>query len=266
MEKIKVILDRKKVSAQEIASGEDFKLVLKEATKNIPIWKSWWFYGSAGLASIIMVAITMNWNHLANIATSKEHLSSASIADSEITLASNIDEQILDKEHFIDSDTKNLDYGHQLKVAEATNGLVLKTSINKGGEETPLTKIEKTNSSSETMIDSKTTSNRAKVDVTLNNMPNIGGVFYGPITIEDLCFNRKITSSPNIEITSFKINYNTNDGDVIKSVTGDVIPKDICLQLERWNLNSTVFITEIRGVSTNGEVLMLSSMSLIPTN
>jgi len=266
MEKIKVILDRKKVSSEEIASRQDLNSVLKGASTNVPIWKSGWFYGSVGLASVAIVAITATWNQSANVDTANERVLTASLTDSNVITA--VHEAIQKPEPVVlvtsekKEETAELDVKNAPVLKPEEKKVVLQEEELK---EEATEEIAESTPVSETSVTPKTTTSIAKVNGVVNKMPNIGGVYYGPIAIEKLCSNNRITSSPDIEITSFKINYNTMDGDVVKSVSGDIIPADICSQLKRWNLNSTVFITEIRGISTHGEVLMLSSMSLIPT-
>ena len=262
MEKIKVILDRKKVSSEEIASRQDLNSVLKGASTNVPIWKSGWFYGSVGLASVAIVAITATWNQSANVDTANERVLTASLTDSNVITA--VHEAIQKPEPVVlvaaekEEEIVELDVKKEPAVKPAEKKVVSQ-------EEEATEEIVESTPVSETSVAPKTTPSIAKVNGVVNKMPNIAGVYYGPIAIEKLCSDNRITSSPDIEITSFKINYNTMDGDVVKSVSGDIIPEDICSQLKRWNLNSTVFITEIRGVSSHGEVMMLSSMSLIPT-
>lgn len=264
MEKIKVVLDRERVSSEEIASRQDLNSVLKGASTNTPIWKSGWFYGTVGLASVAIIAVTATWNQSANVEMQQEKVLTASLTDSSVIPAIEKPTSVVqvvsqvEKEPSVTDNTaetekvKSSEKKKQPKKVEEN----LKEADNKLVESTPV---------SYTAFDPKPDHSIAKVNGVVNKMPNIAGVYYGPISIDKLCSDNQISSSPDIEITSFKINYNTMDGNVVKSVTGDVIPSDICSQLVRWNLNSTVFITEIRGVSTHGEVLMLSSMSLIPT-
>lgn len=266
MEKIKVIVDREKVSSKEIASRQDLNSVLKGATTSTPVWKSGWFYGTVGLASIAIVAVTATWNQSSNVELQNEKVLTASLTDSNVTPV--LEEPNVSIEVIESSPTEDSPKQEEL-AKEEERVTPQKTKVQKSEEEI-LTEDDQTIVESKpisyTSIAPKTDHSVAKVNGVVNKMPNIAGVYYGPISIDKLCSDNRISSSPDIEITSFKINYNTMDGDVVKSVSGDIIPPDICSQLKRWNLNSTVFITEIRGVSKHGEALMLSSMSLIPTN
>jgi uncharacterized protein YhbP (UPF0306 family) len=265
MEKIKVVLDRKKVSSEEIASRQDLNSVLKGASTNVPIWKTGWFYGSVGLASVAIVAITATWNQSANVDSQNDRVLTASLTDSNVITTIHGVIQKPETKIAVASKASS----EELKAEPKSEAKSEKTTIAKKKDLLPITVKAETEEVvqpiSETSISPKPTPSIAKVNGVVNKMPNIAGVFYGPIAIEKLCSNNRIMSSPDIEITSFKINYNTIDGDIVRSVSGDIIPDDICSQLKRWSLNSTVFITEIRGVSAHGEILMLSSMSLIPT-
>ncbi len=266
MEKIKVILDRKKVSSQEIASRQDLNSVLKGASTNAPIWKSGWFYGSIGLASVAIVAITATWNQSVKVDTTNDRVLTASLTDSNVTTTIHEATLAPETKDFVEHVKPDAIKREPEKTVTRKESYVKeKAEVKKRNNELESVLKDDSEQDSETSFTPKSTPSIAKVNGVVNKMPHIGGVYYGPIAIDKLCSNNRITSSPDIEITSFKINYNTIDGDVVKSITGDIIPEDICSQLKRWNLNSTVFITEIKGVSSHGEILMLSSMSLIPT-
>lgn len=266
MEKIKVILDREKITSEEIASRQDLNSVLKGATTTTPVWKSGWFYGTVGLASVAIVAITATWNQSTNVESQNERILTASVNDSNVTPTAEKPQNAIQvsstviKEVLPEEQTK-------IEIKEEKPAPV-KAKIEKTEEEM-LTEDD------QTLVDSKPVSytsvapkpdhSVAKVNGVVNKMPNIAGVYYGPISIDKLCSDNKIASSPDIEITSFKINYYNGADDVVKAVSGDIIPENICNEIRSASLNSTVFITEIRGVSKHGETLMLSSMSLIPT-
>jgi preprotein translocase subunit SecF len=53
MKKNKVIVDRKKLSSEEVKKHQDFENVLNSSLTSIkPFWKKMWFYGPVGIASI----------------------------------------------------------------------------------------------------------------------------------------------------------------------------------------------------------------------
>ena len=56
MKKLKIILDRKPMNSNHVASKQDFNQVLNEFKKlKPPIWKNPWFYGPVGLASLTLL-------------------------------------------------------------------------------------------------------------------------------------------------------------------------------------------------------------------
>ena len=56
MERIKTILDRKPMSSEYINSKQDFNTVLSGVQKvKTPMYKSGWFYGTVGLATVAIV-------------------------------------------------------------------------------------------------------------------------------------------------------------------------------------------------------------------
>lgn len=56
MKKNKVIVDRKKLSSEEVNKHQDFENVLNSSvTSTKPFWKKMWFYGPVGIASIGLI-------------------------------------------------------------------------------------------------------------------------------------------------------------------------------------------------------------------
>lgn len=263
MEKIKVVLDRENVSSEEIASRQDLSAVLKGASTKVPVWKSGWFYGTVGLASIAVVAITATWNQTAIDESAPERVLTASLSDSNVQPAIAVFKPEVDTDLNLVAD---LNEDVQEETVKAKEEIQKPVTVQKSEviESTEINSLE-SKPTSETMIAPKPDHSLAKVNGVVNKMPSIGGVYYGPISIDKLCSNNQIKSSPDIEITSFKINYYDGASDVVKAVSGDIIPEEICNEIRSASMNSTVFITEIRGLSKHGESMMLSSMSLIPT-
>lgn len=278
MEKIKTVLDRPKVNSEEIRSRQDLDKVLSGAGVKTPLLKSGWFYGTIGFATIAVIVGTSAMDSASidrqDAANKVASASISAIPESENQITTSIvhhePQEVIQQESTAPAsdettsqekssqNSKQMDPQETAEVDERMVGADQGGSIADRAEDIdPMYQVDQTSVKHKESI--------TKVNGVINKMPNIAGIYYGPIPIDKLCSNNQISSSPDIEITSFKINYSTGDGEVVKSVSGNTIPADICSQLKRWSLNSTVFITEIRGVSTHGEVLMLSSMSLTPT-
>ncbi len=78
MKKLKIILDRKPMNSNHVASKQDFNQVLNEFKKlKPPIWKNPWFYGPVGLASLtlLMSISIVNSKELINDNTSTKQSS-----------------------------------------------------------------------------------------------------------------------------------------------------------------------------------------------
>jgi hypothetical protein len=59
MENRKVNFDRAKISSEKIAERQDFNELMKAIkTPPNPLWKSWWFWGGAGLASLSLLLLS----------------------------------------------------------------------------------------------------------------------------------------------------------------------------------------------------------------
>ncbi len=53
----KILLNRKEPSSSEIKRRQDFDLILKKYNKYKDYWRSPWFYGTVGLASLLSLLI-----------------------------------------------------------------------------------------------------------------------------------------------------------------------------------------------------------------
>ena len=51
----KILFNKKELSSDQIKSMRDFDLVLKKVQAQRDYWKSPWFYGTVGLASILSI-------------------------------------------------------------------------------------------------------------------------------------------------------------------------------------------------------------------
>lgn len=258
MEKIKAILDREKMSTEQIEAKQDFDKVLKLYNKSTTtFYKSPWFYGPVGLATIgTVVALTTMGN---NNADQNEMLSKKKF------------DQILDKNPIIRS--------HSISIAKIPDSDIVETTKYKAVEKNlkPLTKM--VSSSSELKMEtvkmpedvkSKPVSLNEvkKVSTTKrNSMPSIGGVYTGKIKIDALFDENGIVYNEDIIVKSYTIRFHDGKDERSVLVNGKTIPFEIKKSISEYNINSMIFITDIRAIhNVTGKEYLLSSMNFIPIN
>jgi hypothetical protein len=259
MEKIKTILDREPVSSDYIRSKENFDKVKSNANiGNQPLYKSGWFYGTIGLSSVAVVLGINSFNNSAQIAHNHEQ----NIVKSEISMTPVVEEpkELVNEIYDASAETEIIPVEFVFdEPVDKVNGEVANSEV-----ENPEIAIE-VDAPKKPVFAKKPPPQIPKVNGVINKMPRIGDVMEGAIDVRVLCDHARITSSPDIEVTSFKISFDNEFGSTKKAVEGNVIPTEICKDIENHNLNSLIFISEIKGVSDHGERLMLSPMRLIPT-
>ena len=255
MNKIKVNLDRKPLSSDYIESKQDFKHVTNQVHASTAILKSTWFYGSIGLASlatIVTLSVKTTQNPLnEDTSTLNTNITTASF------LAPTPHKTIQQKE------TKSSSLKNQTTVeAKATipptkssNPLVPKKSEKEQAHEVvPDVVVEKPIVKSQPVI-------TPKREPIKSYIPKINGVYNGEIPIQQLC-GSGIEVNSDVEVTSFTLNYSTNRGDKAIRIQGNTVPMDVCREMYAYGIDQMIFIMDIVGENSEGELLRFVPMNL----
>ncbi len=247
MKNHKILVDRKPLNENYIQSKQDFGKVLKGVSNlKPPIWKSAWFYGPVGLATVALTisATTIQANEMQD---KENNLSSLSVEKQVIRkekpkLLNNIDIHTVPiVEHRIEKvERKKVPYQYP-KKEEEKKSLEEKKEIN----------IELKNQ----VIEEKTT-----LKITF---PNINNVFTGDITFSNLCSENGITCGTK-KITSFSLQYFNGKIDVSEDVEGNRISVKSCELIEKYNKGTMIYITNVKGVDEDGNNISFPSLNYIP--
>lgn len=90
--------------------------------------------------------------------------------------------------------------------------------------------------------------------------PHVGKYYDGEIPVDLLGDPKGIQAGPDCHVVSFTISYSNEK----IAVTGYQIPKYILQDIYRSALREMIFITDIKAVDENGQIIYLMPMHLIP--
>lgn len=244
MEIKKVNLDREHLSSAHIEQKQNFQQVLKNARMaKPPIWKSPWFYGAIGLSSLAITAISVSeFNNNSNVFEKK---TTSKLTVTEIVkppkasgqMASVIFTSDLESKKDIRS-VKNADLKNpEIKETEKTDLIASPNEIH-------------------------TEAVKASVQKIHSELPSIGGVSNGRISITKFEQAEKIDICEEFQIVSYSIQYFDGRSDLSVQINSDKIPNAIAKDIVANNLDQMIFITGIKGIDAMGKIKNLPSMNL----
>lgn len=280
MRKLNTTLDREPMNSEAIRQRQNFNYILKEtAAAKIPIWKSIWFYGPVGIAMVTMVVSAVRMNPQNQTNDNKTTLAQNDVigytGSTELGDLSTVANAEADIEKF----EKEFDYTKAFEGTIPSQNETSKASKKSTIAAKSTDKVDdNTKLKPEVLAEEKNTSDINRNDpvktVTVvqevvakpvKTMPNIAGVFSGRISVSQICSIGKIECNNGYQIISYDIQYDNGAGSTVDRVTGEEIPRYICGNLQRYNVGSPVFITNIIAMNEKGERKKLLSMSIEPT-
>lgn len=228
---MKINIDREPLSDDYIESKKDFKHVLEsvKATK-VSIWKSKWFYGAIGVASISGVILLTSFNDKENDQNLDEstefvsHLTTTTVSKEEVPvdeytskLTDNVEKKIVSDE--IKQSDKSVAFLEETENME---------------EESEKDVIAQEEFHEEIQEESENTN--------LLNYPSINGVYTGNLSHTDL--EKGVFINKGVEVIHYNLRYPFGSDYKEVRIHGAKIPNEI--QEEMANINSsTIFITDI---------------------
>ncbi len=256
MENRKTTLDREQLSSEVIRGEQNFNQVLKghQAMKP-PLWKTAWFYGPIGLASLALVVAVSNMKP--NSTEEDQILNSLNTQEEEVREAKNqffseTNSVVVSKKETVLIASANPELPKALESVVVLIENIEKVPLEMGEEkiieesimETPVIEIQEVKR--------------------FKTMPNIAGVFTGKLQIDNLCSAGGVSCNNGFTVYSFDIQYHNGSGDVIERIKGDRFPPFLCNKLRAYNLNQEVMITNILAKNEEGMVERLISMRIEP--
>lgn len=256
MKHFKINVGREKLSSEYIRSKQNFDSVLSGVKISHPsFWKSFWFYGTIGLAGVAAVVGYKFYN-------SENHLNETIITQDLI----NPKDVILNNDYL-----KETSITYQVSQAtvvpasspKANNTIVVEkekshTNVNRSNPKEVLYDKKTEEFLMEEIHEPVAPKNKKPIR---NSMPSISGVYNGDISWESFK-DGVVFVGEDISVKQFSIQYTTRLGDKITSVKGDRIPTEVALELENLGLNQTVFITNVVAGDERGSTVRFVSMDL----
>lgn len=251
MDKIKINLDREKLSSEYIHSKQDFKQVQSQVSMQTSMFKSTWFYGTVGIASVATFVMITFSN------------SNPNTNDSNSTLSKKI---TLDKKQETLDERKSANVflaSMNSTTAPIVNVSVAKTKktpvVHLKEEEVLVAKVQEEIPTP--VVVKKQEVATSAVPEKENYMPRISGVYNGEIALSKMC-GAGIDINSSVHVLNFTIHYSTNRGDRALVVEGNKLPISVCKEMQQYGIDQMIFITDIVGTDKNGRLLSFTSMNL----
>ena len=254
MKKIKTLVDREPLGSDYIASKQNFESVCTQVKQLTPTWKTPWFYGPIGLATLAIC-----------ISVVTVHSSSAS----EKTVPTK--EVLTKKSSDVLKDVVKVAQNEEVEVTPEILAVTEKSTEPKKEPETKSVAIAKTDevigiTEPENNIPSKVveTINPTVVKRTVakdNRFPHIAGYFTGEMPVELLFDADGIQLRDGYKIISYDLNFYNGKANIVQSYIGNVIPSDLKIIMENYNVGNMVFITNIKAIDQSGRIFVLPAIN-----
>lgn len=262
MKNRKMNLDRPPLDQKEIQMGMNFgQLMVSYQAMSKPFYKTKWFFGTAGMASIgLIVGGTFAFQSSDKTMDSQASLT---ITDSPpISLAEHSEKQELFAMNYTESpvfeETKQTEFT-STKEAKHDN------------KNTPLSIPEPLAISSEVQVNvdfnSKDESSEVKntsdpIDLT----PRINGRANGDITREDLLDNKGLTTNADVSIIHFELHLIDGLGGKVFEEESNQLNKEMKEALKNVNQGEMIYFENIKGKTAEGHIVRLNPLRYVLLN
>lgn len=263
MNKIKINIGRERLSSEYIQSKQDFSSINNQVLSKTAMFKSTWFYGTAGLATVAL-CISFAFKN------SKPPLNDSNATQKDIKIAQSSFANSSSKFQTISNPRSKIN--GSIEQDNRTIKEVLKVQIPKKAiihvakdDSEPLDNTSKIVPLTVASRESKTivpiVSNSVKV-LKQNFLPSINGKYNGEITLTELK-EKSLKVSSGFDITEFEINFSTNRGDKTQKIEGDRVTQDVIDKIDQYGIDQMIFITSIYAKDLDGKIAMLTPMNLV---
>jgi hypothetical protein len=267
MKRLKINLDRPAVDSKSIQAKKDFDgLMNNHAIMSKPFYKSPWFFGTVGLASVgIAVGTVIAFQDTPDDVP--EHYSELTTqAPMEIILPDNNPLAINSGE----SSSKQLD-----NLVQQT---LLYTSNTENIDNTPTLNEnpEKEITDAEIIIDDEVDDQSAiavvnddkseKKDLNSMLLPRIGGKINGSISKDELFDNKGITTESDVSVIHFELHLIDGLGGKVFEEESNQLNDEMKAALKKIGGGETIFFENIKGKTDKGDVVRLNPLRYVLMN
>jgi hypothetical protein len=268
MKRLKINLDRPQVDSKSIQARKDFDSLAKNhAMMSKPFYKSPWFFGATGLASVgvIVGSVIVFQDTPESVPDQFTDQLSSVVADAPpqesriIALSvpsegkSKIDE--LAKETFSISIQKNVIYDDNFTLEKLKNNQITEVS--------EVVIKEKDEPSAEVVEVKKKTIEMAGVS---DLSPKIGGKINGSISKEELFDNKGITTELDVNVIHFELHLIDGLGGKVFREESNQLNAEMKDAIQKIGSGETIYFENIKGETERGEVVRLNPLRYVLMN
>lgn len=263
MKNRKMNIDRPQMSSKEVQAGMNFgQLMVGYQAMSKPFYKSNWFFGTTGLASIgLIVGGTFAFQSPDETETSKTDLLTDTPPPEVAVEANNL---------------LALNTEPAAPVVNDTETKVINLSTDKANDkkQTPLSESTQT----ESIVDQPEVVNINPSETAVNHSdktdeneimdlePRINGIMNGDITREDLFDNKGITTGSDVSIIHFELHLIDGLGGKVFEEESNQLNQDMRNALHNTGKGETIYFEDIKGRTPDGKVVRLNPLRYVLLN
>lgn len=274
MKNVKINLDRPPVDSKEIQANKNFESLMKNhQMMSKPFYKSPWFIGTTGLASIsIIVGGVISFN-----SSSEDQISQEVIPDNqappEMTTPDNnliaLNSDITPKSATDNLVKDTFKYSEYIENQLDDNNNTLEES--NPNEEISIQEETETANENVESVSHQDKHEQVKDDVDKNEgfsslMPRIGGKINGNISRDELFDNKGITTQSDVSIIHFELHLIDGLGGKVFEEESNQLNDEMKAALKMINQGETIYFENIKAKTEDGVVVRLNPLRYVLMN
>lgn len=272
MKNVKINLDRPPVDSKEIQASKSFDGLLKNhAVMSKPFYKSPWFMGTTGLASISLIVggvVTLNSNDeqiVQEVTLDNEAPPELTVAENGlITMNSELAPKTVTNNLF--KETFEYQDHNENIIDDNTN-----TLENSNPDETIISEVDHNATENLDVVSHQVKHDQVKEDVKKNEdfsslMPRIGGRINGSISKEELFDNKGITTESDVSIIHFELHLIDGLGGKVFEEESNQLNDEMKAALQRINQGETIYFENIKAKTGDGAIVRLNPLRYVLMN
>ena len=266
MNKLKINVDRLKMSSKDISSRMDFEdILLSHKIMAKPFYKSAWFFGVTGLATVSLIVGSMytlkqEGDELYRNIQIVDNVSK--ITDTENNLINNKEIELnLNETTKIE---KPIDNKTTLKIISNETEKII--TINNSTEFQKNSKEDAVDSNPISEVENESINEVPKTFSFIDLHPRISGKFDGTITKDELMNDEGLTTNSDVEIISFQLHLIEGMTSKVFDSKGNKLNSEMKLAIENVNVGEEVYFEKIKGKAHTGEIFRLSPIRYVMLN
>lgn len=264
MKNVKINLDRPAVDSKSIQGHKDFGGLMKNHVMMAkPFYKSPWFIGTTGLASISLVAGIVAYNTddpvPQEVVLDSQAPPELTVPDNRI-IAFNADVNPKEVTDNLVKDTFRYSVDLQKSIDDNNNTL----------EESSSDQSDQSNQNIEPIVDVKIHEDmhdEVQEDASYTSLlPRIGGKVNGSISKEQLFDNKGITTESDVSVIHFELHLIDGLGGKVFEEESNQLNAEMKAALKKITSGETIYFENIKGQTDKGDVVRLNPLRYVLMN